>query len=111
MPSVDELLDNAVLKQSLNDKSVIQDINEYLEIDPVKRQVIIPNDELIFGVQHDLDGERKYFKVARYVGDNLDMSKAHIYINYTNAEGDPDSYVVTDATVEGDTVIFFLGII
>lgn len=106
MASIDELLDSAVVEQSLEDKSVIQDVNEYLEIDPVKRQVIIPNDELIFGVQHDLDGERKHFKVARYVGNNLDMSKAHIYINYTNAEGDPDSYVVTDATIEGDTVKF-----
>lgn len=106
MPSVDELLDDAVLEQSLDDKSVIQDANEYLEIDPVKRQVIIPDDELIFGVQHDLDGERKHFKVARYVGNNLDMSKAHIYINYTNAAGDADSYVVTDVAIEGEAVTF-----
>lgn len=53
-----------------------------------------------------MDGERKHFKVARYVGNNLDMSKAHIYINYTNAEGEPDSYIVTDAAIEGDTVTF-----
>lgn len=106
MASIDELLDSEVVEQSLEDKSVIQDVNEYLEIDPVKRQIIIPNNELIFGVQHDLDGERKHFKVARYVGNNLDMSKAHIYINYTNAEGEPDSYIVTDAAIEGDTVTF-----
>lgn len=104
MPTVEDLL--KVAEQDLTDKSVIEDANEYLEINPITRQIIIPDGELIFGVQHDLDGERKYFKIARYVGNNLDMSKAHIYINYRNANGDLDSYIVTDTAIEEEAVTF-----
>ena len=56
MPTVEDLL--KVAEQDLTDKSVIEDANEYLEINPITRQIIIPDGELIFGVQHDLDGER-----------------------------------------------------
>lgn len=104
MPTVEELL--KVAEQDLSDKSVIEDANNYLEINPITRQIIIPDDELIFGVQHDLDGERKHFKVARYVGNSLDMSKAHIYINYRNANGDLGMYIVTDIAVEEEAVTF-----
>ena len=104
MPTVEELL--KVAEQDLSDKSVIEDANEYLEINPITRQISIPDDELIFGVQHDLDGERKHFKIARYVGNNLDMSKAHIYINYRNANGDLGMYIVTDIVVEEEAVTF-----
>lgn len=107
MPSVDELLEKAELNlKDLEDKTVIEDSNKYLEIDPINRKVIIPNDEIIFGVTRDLNCERKYFKVARYVGNNLDMSNAHIYVNYQNANGDLYSYVVDDIKLEENTVTF-----
>lgn len=107
MPSVDELLEKAELNlQDLEDKTVIEDSNKYLEIDPINRKVIIPNDELIFGVTRDLNCERKYFKVARYVGNNLDMSNAHIYVNYQNANGNLYSYIVDDIKLEENTVTF-----
>ena len=70
------------------------------------RQLNIPGDDLVFGVEFDAGSERKRFQCPRYVGDNLDLASCFVRINIRNANGDLDSYLVDDVTVDGDNVVF-----
>lgn len=111
MPSVEELLNESdIALQSgtveEQDWNVPDNIDDYLTINPVTRTIEIPEDELVLGTESDEQGERKYFKITRTIGNSLDVSKANIYVNYMNANGDKDRYIVTDVAVHGTTVTF-----
>ena len=80
--------------------------HEYLIIDPETRTITVPESERIFGVTGDELADRKYFMCPRYVGDNLDLAGMFIRVNYRNAGGDEDGYLVEDVTVVGDYVTF-----
>lgn len=80
--------------------------DEVLVIDPNTRQISIPSAELTFGVEGDAGSERKYFLCPRYVGDNVDLASCFIRVNYRNANGDMDEYLVNDVVVDGDNVVF-----
>lgn len=75
-------------------------------IDPNTRQFNIPGAELVFGVESDAGSERKQFQAPRYVGDNLDLASCFVRMNFRNANGDMDSYLVDDVTVAGEKVTF-----
>lgn len=75
-------------------------------IDPSTRQFNIPGSELVFGVESDAGSERKYFQCPRYVGDNLDLASCFVRMNFRNANGEMDSYLVDDVTAKGDNVEF-----
>ena len=79
---------------------------EYLVIDPGTRQINIPDSEKLFGVTQDRKSERKYFMCPRYVGDNLDLSKCYIQINFDNGHDEPDAYLVEDLAYTDDIVTF-----
>lgn len=79
---------------------------EYLVIDPVTRTITVPDSERIFGVTGDELADRKYFMCPRYVGDGLDLAGMFIRVNYRNAGGDEDGYLVEDVAVVGDYVTF-----
>ena len=70
------------------------------------RQFNVPGADLVFGVVADSDAERKYFQCPRYVGDNLDLASCFIRINYRNANGKTDFYLVDDMAIEGDNITF-----
>ena len=70
------------------------------------RQFNVPGADMTFGVEADAGSERKYFQSPRYVGNNLDLAGCFIRINYRNANGEVDSYLVNDVTVEGDNITF-----
>lgn len=70
------------------------------------RQFNIPGSDLVFGVTDDSDVERKHFQCPRYVGDNLDLAACFIRINYRNANGKMDFYLVDDLAVSGDNITF-----
>ncbi|MBO5868966.1 MAG: hypothetical protein J6Q54_08665 [Oscillospiraceae bacterium] len=70
------------------------------------RQFNIPGADLVFGVVADSDAERKYFQCPRYVGDNLDLAACFIRINYRNANGKTDFYLVDDMVIDGDNITF-----
>ena len=70
------------------------------------RQFNIPGAEMTFGVEADAGSERKYFQCPRYVGNKLDIASSFVRINYRNANGEIDSYLVEDLTVDGDNVTF-----
>lgn len=109
MPSVEELLNSPIELQSishLDEGQAIDTIDSYLEIDPNTREIIIPDEEKVLGVMSDDDGERKYFRIDRYAGNNLDFSKANIYVNYRDANGNTNQYLCDDVQVKNDAVVF-----
>ncbi len=79
---------------------------EYLTIDPNTRRVTVPVVEQTFGVQNDTQAVRKYFKCARYVGAGLDLAGMFLRVNFRNANGEVDAYLVDDVAVSGDEVTF-----
>ena len=70
------------------------------------RQFSIPGADLVFGVESDRGSEVKNFQCPRYVGNKLDLAGSFIRINYRNANGEIDSYLVKDVTIDGDNVLF-----
>lgn len=109
MPSVEELLNSPIELQSishLDEGKAIDTIDSYLEIDPNTREIKIPDEEKVLGVMSDDDGERKYFRIDRYAGNNLDFSKANIYVNYRDAGGNTNQYLCDDVKIKNDAVVF-----
>lgn len=66
----------------------------------------MPETEKIFGVSHDGNTERKHFRCPKIVGDNIDLSTMHLYINYQNANGQKYPYLVEDIRTDGDYITF-----
>lgn len=100
MSTIDEIMD------SISGAEAIEVIDELLVIDPNTRQINIPSAELTFGVVSDTHSERKYFQCPRIVGDNIDLTSCFIRVNYRNANGEVDAYLVDDVRVVGDNIVF-----
>ena len=77
-----------------------------LLIDEDTRSIYIPESEKFFGVESDQNVERKKFKCPKIVGDNIDLSTLHLYINYQNGNGNKDSYMIQDMAVSGEYITF-----
>lgn len=76
-------------------------------IDPETRTITVPLEYQLLGVENDKRVERIYFQCPKIVGDNQDLSRDYIlFINYVNANGDPDAYKINDMQVEGDNITF-----
>ena len=76
-------------------------------IDPDTRTITVPPEYQLLGVENDKRVERLYFQCPKIVGDNQDLSQDYIlFINYVNANGDPDAYKISDMQVEGDNITF-----
>lgn len=81
-------------------------VNDIFLINPETRTITVPETEKIFGVSHDGNTERKHFRCPKVVGDNIDLSTMHLYINYQNANGDKYPYLVEDIRTDGDYITF-----
>ena len=76
-------------------------------IDPETRTIIVPPEYQLFGVENDKRTERLYFQCPKIVGDNQDLSRDYqLFINYQNANGDPDAHHIEDMEVDGDNITF-----
>jgi hypothetical protein len=75
-------------------------------VNPSTRQFNIPGADLVFGVTADAGSVTKEFQCPRYIGNNLDLTGCFIRMNYRNANGEIDSYLVKDVAVDGDNVVF-----
>ena len=76
-------------------------------IDPDTRTITVPPEYQLLGVENDKRVERLYFQCPKIVGDNQDLSQDYIlFINYVNANGDPDAYKIEDMQVDGDNITF-----
>lgn len=107
MPTVEELLKVAEANMIEEQKEGFP--IEVLEIDAKTREIQIPDGEILFGVESDEKAERKYFRVLKDVGNDIDLSTLQMRVIYQNASGTDegkDIYIVTDMHVSGDYVEF-----
>lgn len=75
-------------------------------IDPDTRTINVPAEYQNFGVESDEKVTRVKFQCPKIVGDNIDLSEFNLYINYRNAMGEANAYLVDDVTVSGDNITF-----
>ena len=75
-------------------------------IDSNTREIIFLDNSECFGVEFDKNTQRIEFSCPKIVGDNLDLTKCTCRINYMNAKGCRDSYLIDDILVDGDNVTF-----
>lgn len=78
----------------------------YCTIDPETRVITIPPEYQLLGVESDEKAERLYFKCPKIVGDNIDLSKLALRVNFRNAGAVVDQYLVDDVEVDGDDITF-----
>lgn len=94
-------LDNIVVPDDIS----VQSNEERIVIDPITRVINIPRDYII-GVESDEKSDRMYFQCPKIVGDNVDLSKLKLYVNFENANKERDNYFVDDVTVNEGNILF-----
>lgn len=75
------------------------------------RVVVVPDRYKTFGVEEDTNVERVKFKFPKIVGDNVDLTTLNLRINFQNASGGLDKYVVDDVEEADDGYITFSWVI
>lgn len=99
MPTTEELL--AQLEAEAQSETPV------CVIDPETRTITVPPEYQLLGVENDKRVERLYFQCPKIVGDNQDLSQDYqLFVNYQNANGDPDAYKINDMQVDGDNITF-----
>lgn len=93
MPTLDELLNtsNEVATCTVN---------------PDTREIIVPEKYKILGVFSDEKVTKIPFTCPKVVGNNVDLTEYKLYINYQNAIGRHNAYLVDDVAVSGDNITF-----
>lgn len=93
MPLVDDILtmDSAESRCSINGDT---------------RDIVVPDEYHIFGVESDENVTRIPFICPKIVGDNVDLTGYSLYINYINGAGLGGIYVVDDVATRGDNITF-----
>ena len=93
MPTLDELLNtsNEVATCTVN---------------PDTREIIVPEKYKILGVFSDEKVTKIPFTCPKVVGNNVDLTEYKLYINYQNAIGGHNAYLVDDVEVSGDNITF-----
>lgn len=86
--------------------SVVEPVNDIFTVNPESRTITVPDTEKIFGVFSDGNTERKHFRCPKVVGDGIDLTTLHLYINYQNANGKKYPYLVEDVQADGDYITF-----
>lgn len=98
MATIDEIFENMPAEASVTYEELI--------IDAENRVVLVPDAEAIFGVESDTQSERKHFRCPRYVGDGLDLAACFLRVNFRNANGEVDSYLIEDVAIDGEDITF-----
>lgn len=75
-------------------------------IDPETRVIDVPEEYQLLGVESDEKVERMYFQCPKIVGDNIDLSKLALRVNFRNANDQKDQYIVDDVEISGDNITF-----
>lgn len=76
-------------------------------IDPETREIQFVNSELLLGVESDEKSERISFSCPKIVGDNIDLTTLSLRVNFQNANGDKDQYIIEDTKSADDGNITF----
>nr|DAM29349.1 MAG TPA: Polysaccharide Lyase Family 6 enzyme, LYASE [Caudoviricetes sp.] len=86
--------------------------NGVCTIDSRTRTIFVPPEIVVGAVQSDKNAERIQFSCSKIVGDNLDLSKFSIRINFENVSradsniSIKDQYICEDASINGDNITF-----
>ena len=103
-----------VISEMLNEQiEVMADtgnaVNEgvYITVDPETRQITIPEEYSILGVESDEKTERLWFQFPKVVGDNIDLTTLQLRVNYQNANNEADQYIIDDVEADDEGNITF----
>ena len=80
--------------------------DEKCAIDPETREITVPERYRLLGVESDEKVERIEFRCPKVVGDNINLSQLQIRVNYQNANGEKDQYIVTDLESDIENITF-----
>lgn len=79
----------------------------YCTVDDDTRLVTVPDKYKKLGVESDEKAKRIWFRFPKLVGNNgVNLSAIGVRVNFRNANGDGDIYIVEDLTTDGDYVTF-----
>lgn len=99
----------AELDNLFNEATVIGstsfDDPEYLTIGHDFRTITIPSTKRLLGVVNDNRVNVLCFRCYRYYGP-IDLSGFEFRINYTNAKGEPDIYIVQNKNFDDEYIVF-----
>ena len=101
-------MDNMTLEEALA-AATVDDGSEtvYCTVDDDTRLVTVPDKYKKLGVESDEKAKRIWFRFPKLVGNNgVDLSAIGVRVNFRNANGEGDIYVVEDLTTDGDYVTF-----
>lgn len=79
----------------------------YITVDPETRQMTVPEEYSILGVESDEKTERVWFQFPKVVGDNIDLTTLQLRVNYQNANNETDQYIIDDVEADEDGNITF----
>lgn len=81
------------------------DVSDILTVNVNTRVISIPATIKLIGVESDDDVKRLRFSIPRHYGE-FDLSEFVTHINYKNARGGGDVYLVDDLNASEDTITF-----
>lgn len=101
-----------LLMSAKEDVNLISEESDICTIDAKTRAIFVPSTIVVGGVQSDKNAERIKFSCPKIVGDNLDLSKFSVRINFENVSSVDfnvsikDQYICDDVAVDGENVTF-----
>ena len=101
-----------LLMNTKEDVNLLSEESDICTIDAKTRVIFVPSTIVVGGVQSDKNAERIKFSCPKIVGDNLDLSKFSVRINFENVSSVDfnvsikDQYICDDVAVDGENVTF-----
>ena len=101
-----------LLMSEKEDVNLHSEESDICTIDAKTRAIFVPSTIVVGGVQSDKNAERIKFSCPKIVGDNLDLSKFSVRINFENVSSVDfnvsikDQYICDDVAVDGENVTF-----
>lgn len=101
-----------LLMSTKEDVNLLSEESDICTIDAKTRAIFVPSTIVVGGVQSDKNAERIKFSCPKIVGDNLDLSKFSVRINFENVSSVnfnvsiKDQYICDDVAVDGENVTF-----
>ena len=101
-----------LLMSTKEDVNLLSEESDICTIDAKTRAIFVPATIVVGGVQSDKNAERIKFSCPKIVGDNLDLSKFSVRINFENVSSVDfnvsikDQYICDDVAVDGENVTF-----
>ena len=107
MASTEELEAQILAEMESNPEAYADTEIEYCTVDDDTRVVTVPEKYRKLGVESDEAAKRIWFRFPKLVGNNgVDLSAIGVRVNFRNANGEGDIYIVEDLTTDGDYVTF-----